>query len=52
MHLWHDVKHEINEKDKTFLGIIEIPKGSSHKYELNKDYGIMQLGRMLSMPVE
>ena len=52
MHLWHEINHELDEKTKTFLGIIEIPKGSSLKYELNKKYGLMKLDRMLSMPVE
>lgn len=45
---WHDVNIDLNKKDKTFTGVIEIPKGSSNKYELDKESGLMRLDRVLS----
>ena len=46
MNIWHDIdpKH-INPDD--FLALIEIPKGSSCKYELDKETGLIILDRVL-----
>ncbi len=46
MNIWHDIQPErINAKD--FVAVIEIPKGSKCKYELDKYTGILQLDRVL-----
>ncbi len=46
MNLWHDISlgDDIPEK---FNAIIEIPRGSSNKYEIDKDSGLMKLDRVL-----
>ncbi len=44
--IWHDVSPErINPQD--FLCVIEIPKGSRKKYELDKETGCIILDRIL-----
>ena len=46
MNIWHDIQPErINAED--FAAVIEIPKGSKCKYELDKYTGILQLDRVL-----
>ena len=46
MNIWHDIDPaEINPTD--FSAIIEIPKGSSCKYELDKKTGLCRLDRVL-----
>lgn len=46
MNIWHDIaKDRISEK--RFEVLIEIPKGSKCKYELDKDTGILRLDRVL-----
>ena len=46
MNIWHDIEAErIQSKD--FTAVIEIPKGSKCKYELDKYTGILQLDRIL-----
>jgi len=46
INIWHDVSRErINEDD--FLAVIEIPKGSKNKYELDKETGCLILDRVL-----
>lgn len=42
---WHSVKHYFN-KD-TVHAIIEIPRGSKAKYELDKESGLLKLDRVL-----
>ncbi|HLU90881.1 MAG TPA: inorganic diphosphatase [Cyclobacteriaceae bacterium] len=45
-HPWHDVG--IGEDSPEFVnGIIEIPKGSKGKYELDKETGLLMLDRVL-----
>ncbi|HUE70813.1 MAG TPA: inorganic diphosphatase [Pirellulaceae bacterium] len=46
MHAWHDVTPGINLPDE-FLAVIEIPSGSSVKYELDKQTGLLKLDRIL-----
>lgn len=46
MHPWHEV--EIGENSPTTVNaIIEVPKGSKAKYELDKASGLMKLDRIL-----
>ncbi len=46
MNLWHDVS--LGDKAPLeFNTIIEIPRGSSNKYELDKETGLMRLDRVL-----
>lgn len=46
MNIWHDIDPtEITPTD--FTAVIEIPKGSSCKYELDKKTGIIRLDRVL-----
>lgn len=46
MNIWHDIDPaEINED--IFTAVIEIPKGSSCKYELDKKTGLLKLDRVL-----
>ena len=44
--IWHDIdKKRINPDD--FVAVIEIPKGSKKKYELDKETGLIILDRVL-----
>jgi len=45
-HPWHDI--EVNEPvEEGFVALIEIPKGSKVKYELDKDTGLLKVDRVL-----
>ncbi len=44
MNLWHDVKLGDNAPEE-FNVIIEIPKGSNNKYEIDKETGLIALDR-------
>jgi inorganic pyrophosphatase len=46
MNIWHDVKPERITRER-FLAVIEIPKGSKKKYELDKETGLLILDRIL-----
>ena len=46
MNIWHDIQ-ESRIKADDFTAVIEIPKGSKCKYELDKHTGILQLDRVL-----
>ncbi len=46
MHPWHDVSYG-KEAPKMVTAIIEVPKGSKSKYELDKDSGLIRLDRIL-----
>jgi len=46
MNFWHDIKKERVSPDK-FLAVIEIPKASKKKYELDKETGALILDRVL-----
>mgnify|MGYP001565245908 CR=1 FL=1 len=48
MNLWHDLKP--GEKDKLNV-VIEIPKLSRIKYELDKDSGLIKVDRVLYSPM-
>ena len=46
MNIWHDISPKrINPDD--FVAVIEIPKGSKVKYELDKETGFVKLDRIL-----
>ncbi len=46
MNIWHDIdSSRITAKD--FMAVIEIPKGSKAKYELDKQTGLLELDRIL-----
>ena len=46
MNIWHDIDpKEITPQD--FTAVIEIPKGSNCKYELDKHTGLLRLDRVL-----
>jgi inorganic pyrophosphatase len=45
-HAWHDVTPGPHLPD-TFTSVIEIPMGSSVKYELDKETGLLKLDRIL-----
>lgn len=46
MNIWHDISPKrINSED--FMAVVEIPKGSKNKYELDKETGLLRLDRIL-----
>jgi inorganic pyrophosphatase len=47
MHPWHDCYVDDSLVDNAFPVVIEIPKGSKNKYELDKDTGLLRLDRVL-----
>jgi len=47
MHPWHDTYLDDTTVATDFPVIIEIPKGSSNKYELDKKTGLLRLDRVL-----
>jgi inorganic pyrophosphatase len=53
VHPWHDVTPGVEGEDlpRIFKAIIEIPKGSTNKYELDKGSGLLRLDRVLSSAV-
>jgi len=44
---WHDVSPGAETAQGIVKGIVEIPKGSSNKYELDKESGLLTLDRVL-----
>ena len=53
VHPWHDVTPAVPGAPlpREFKAVIEIPKGSSNKYELDKGSGLLKLDRVLSSAV-
>ncbi|MBX3357562.1 MAG: inorganic diphosphatase [Phycisphaeraceae bacterium] len=53
VHPWHDVTPGIDENSlpSSFKAVIEIPKNSNNKYELDKGSGLLKLDRILSSAV-
>lgn len=47
MHPWHDPEIDEASLATGFPVIVEIPKGSTNKYELDKDTGLLRLDRVL-----
>ena len=49
-HAWHDVP--LGDRiEEHFSAVIEIPKGSKMKYELDKDTGLLRVDRILHSAV-
>ncbi len=46
MNIWHDIDSQRITKEK-FTAVIEIPKGSKSKFELDKETGMLKLDRIL-----
>ena len=46
MNIWHDISPKAITKD-LFTAVIEIPKGSKVKYELDKETGLLKMDRIL-----
>ncbi len=46
MNIWHDISADRITENK-FEALIEIPKGSKAKYELDKETGLLRLDRVL-----
>ena len=51
MHPWHDSYIDDTTIEADFPVIIEIPKGSKNKYELDKQTGLLRLDRVLHSAV-
>ena len=51
MHPWHDTYLDDASVSTSFPVIIEIPKGSKNKYELDKETGLLRLDRVLHSAV-
>jgi inorganic pyrophosphatase len=51
MHPWHDTYLDDATVSSSFPVVIEIPKGSKNKYELDKDTGLLRLDRVLHSAV-
>lgn len=47
MHAWHDIYVDDSLVDREFPVVIEVPKGSKNKYELDKETGFLRLDRVL-----
>jgi inorganic pyrophosphatase len=47
MHPWHDAYVDDSTVATAFPVVIEIPKGSKNKYELDKETGLLKLDRVL-----
>jgi inorganic pyrophosphatase len=47
MHPWHDIDVDDATLHRSFPVVIEIPKGSKNKYELDKRTGLLRLDRVL-----
>lgn len=49
MNPWHDVENHLDQSD--FTAVVEIPKGSHVKYELDKATGLLRVDRVLHSAV-
>jgi inorganic pyrophosphatase len=47
MHAWHDIAVDEDRIEQVFPVVIEVPKGSKNKYELDKATGFLRLDRVL-----
>src|SRR5690242_6724623 len=47
MHPWHDCYIDESVITTSFPAVVEIPKGSTNKYELDKETGLLRLDRVL-----
>jgi len=51
VHPWHDHPVDSSSISESFPVIVEIPKGSKNKYELDKETGLLRLDRVLHSAV-
>ncbi len=51
MHAWNDIYIDEKVIESGFPVVIEVPKGSSNKYELDKETGFLRLDRVLHSAV-
>ena len=51
MHPWHDCYIDEAVIPTGFPAVIEIPRGSTNKYELDKETGLLRLDRVLHSAV-
>jgi inorganic pyrophosphatase len=47
MHAWHDIYVDEEVVESAFPVVVEVPKGSKNKYELDKVTGFLRLDRVL-----
>jgi inorganic pyrophosphatase len=47
MHAWHDIYIDDTHLEGGFPSVVEVPKGSKNKYELDKETGFLRLDRVL-----
>ena len=47
VHPWHDIYVDDQQINHEFPVVIEVPKGSKNKYELDKETGFLRLDRVL-----
>ncbi|MBI5545085.1 MAG: inorganic diphosphatase [Deltaproteobacteria bacterium] len=47
MHAWHDIYLDEKQVENSFPVVIEVPRGSKNKYELDKETGFLRLDRVL-----
>ncbi len=47
MHAWHDIYIDDKSVETSFPVVIEVPRGSKNKYELDKETGFLKLDRVL-----
>jgi inorganic pyrophosphatase len=47
LHAWHDIYVDEELVERAFPVVIEVPKGSKNKYELDKETGFLRLDRVL-----
>src|SRR4029078_7928147 len=47
MHPWHDCYLDEQSVQRSLPAVIEVPKGSKNKYELDKETGLLRLYRVL-----
>ncbi len=47
MHPWHDIYIDDHQLGEWFPTVIEVPRGSKNKYELDKETGLLRLDRVL-----
>jgi inorganic pyrophosphatase len=47
MHPWHDIYVDEELIEQSFPVVIEVPRGSKNKYELDKETGFLRLDRVL-----
>ena len=51
MHPWHDCYIDSVSVEASFPVVVEVPKGSKNKYELDKETGLLKLDRVLHSAV-